>query len=205
MHSARQTEVFLIDEYPTPIKSEDTWSTITEENKESELWIHFKQWASESYTHGVDRMAKSKSTTVRIVWFFSFLIAVGWCSYLLIQAVTQYLSWEVTTKIRDYYSDGMYFPFVTMCNSNPMVTPAADEYVRNYYQQNYNVTISNYSHYMDLLNEGIIDDDNSYLRYLTYAKDFDPKLRDSFGYDIDLHCELMGWDQCDPSTGYLKY
>ena len=53
--------------------------------------------------------------SIRIFWTISIVIAVGLCSYLVIQSILTYLSYGVNTTTRNIVENPTDFPRITIC------------------------------------------------------------------------------------------
>lgn len=70
-----------------------------------------------------------------------------------------------------------------------MVTPVANDYIKNYMLKNFNVSVSDYIELYQLQKNGTIPGDElKYLQYTTYESNFDIYLKRSFGYTFFLIC-----------------
>lgn len=96
-----------------------------------------------------------------------------------------YLDFDVTTTMRLIREEKIIFPVVSICNLNPLITKEADHYVREYFQNEYNISVDNYE---DLLNELPLDEIGDDFRWLIYQTN-DPKFNEtrkkSFGFRAD--------------------
>lgn len=92
-------------------------------------------WATSTTTHGVQRFTKATRRHTRLLWLVFILIALGLAIYVLANDVLQYLQHDVTTKIRIVDEKSVTFPVVSVCNMNPLVTPSAGQYIKEYFEQ----------------------------------------------------------------------
>lgn len=155
--------------------------TIDKPDEDKTFMELFKKWMLETY---MQSLSERPNLFLRLVWLVCLLGSVGICAFLITRLFLQYFQYGVTTTIRDIYVDNMSFPMVTVCNVNPMVTPAAEAYIREYIL---NQTGSdNVTSIYDLNNiKGGIDVDLQFMHYLTYASTFDPNVKLSFGYGVN--------------------
>ena len=147
----------------------------------------------DSAFHGIDRMI-TRHLIIKIIWFVFFLISIGLCAYTIITTIQQYLSFEVNTLVQMVPQNTVPFPTVSVCNLNPFVTPQAFQYIANHYSNNYNVTLTNYAQFYQLITNKTIPDETDWLFYNTFGSGFNRTLRDSFGYnmsEIKLYCTVQ--------------
>lgn len=131
----------------------------------------------------LNKISTSKYLIIKLIWFMCLIILILICTVLIANAINKYYKYEVSSKIRDIYPQRLAFPVITICNNNPMVTPEANEFIRKYYYNEYNVDISTSDEFFDLLNNGTINDENSFIEYMVNDPNFNATLRESFGYN----------------------
>lgn len=184
----------------------DLPSTNVENEKKSESIYKelVKDWLKFTKTHGFDRLVISKNLPLKIFWTISLLASIGLCSFLIARIVTDYLHYEVKTRLREVYSQQVPFPAVSVCNNNPLVTPAANDYIRNYFKTYYNASISQHSDFYQYLNASDVEYELSYAAYLVNDPSFNATLRKSFGYDFLMYC-LYYDSLCSPDDILLTY
>jgi hypothetical protein len=154
-----------------------------------ELWKKLKDWLRMTKAHGPDRLIVSSNNTLRLIWLVFLIISTSLCSYLITISVTEFLKFEVKTRIKEVRITQVPFPQVSICNSNPLVTPAANDYIKDFILKNYNESVSNYS---DLLVKQIENNDlidvMSYSQYMTNDPDLNDSIKQSFGYSLKFGC-----------------
>lgn len=144
----------------------------------------FNEWMLTSTSHGLPNIFRSTFRSVKIVWTIFFLVALGVCTAMIVENFTDYLSFDVITKFRTIESDRLEFPEVTICNLNPMVTPKANAYIRDYFRLNHNLSVNNFTDIQAYFGENSLTELN-WLFYQTLDDSFDPNLRRQFGYSLE--------------------
>ena len=81
-----------------------------------------KEVLSESTMHGLSKTIKSKSWTLKLMWLVTLTLSICFFTKLSANSVSNFLSYEVTTKIRRVYESPTIFPTVTICNKNKFTT-----------------------------------------------------------------------------------
>lgn len=164
-----------------------------------------KEWFRTSKTHGFDRFVSSGSIILRLIWIVCFFVSAGVCAWLVVRVVMQYYKYEVITKIRDKYVYILTCPVITICNKNPMVTPDAQQYLKDELQRAFNLSDISYSDLVKFEGNQTIWSKTDYIQYLTYAPDFNNTLRRSFGYDMSYAqpC-LTPTGDCNSTTDFVK-
>ncbi|RNA24739.1 acid-sensing ion channel 4 [Brachionus plicatilis] len=90
-----------------------------------------KEHLSSSTIHGLSKIDKSSTIFTRVMWIIFFLIAIAFCSFMVIKNITNFLKYETTTKIETKYEISPVFPSVTVCNVNFFTSDYAIEYFTN--------------------------------------------------------------------------
>ena len=159
-----------------------------------ELYDTIKEWTIKSKIHGLDRVLISQNIILKAIWLFFLVALTGVAIFLVSKTILEYLRFEVKSRIREVYEQQVRFPTVAICNSNPFATPAAINYIRQYLENKFNVTVKNYDDLSELVNKNVIPNDEvNYLYYLISNPNFNQTLLRSFGYDL-LSCKYIGSD-----------
>ena len=153
-----------------------------------------KEWTIKSKIHGLDRLIISHNLILKVIWFFFLVALTGVAVYLVSKTLLEYLRFEVKSRIREVYEQQVQFPTVAICNSNPFATPVAIDYIRQYLENKFNVSVKNYDDLNKLMNKSVIPTDEvNYLYYLISNPNFNQTLLKSFGYDL-LSCQFNSND-----------
>ncbi|CAF0856066.1 unnamed protein product [Brachionus calyciflorus] len=92
------------------------------ENQSKNLYSSLKSKAFElilsSTSHGFPKIISSSNKTLKYIWSLFTLISTGLCAFLIIENITKYYEYEVTTKIRFIPEYKSTFPTITICNIN---------------------------------------------------------------------------------------
>lgn len=156
-------------------------------------------------THDLDRDVSLQIFTLKLIWLVCLLISICLCVFLVIASVVQYRKFEVTTEIRDVYYDSIPFPVITICNSNPMGAPKANQMIRQYYLAKYKVKIATADDFLALLNNGTIQMDNDFIYYTTYNDEkFNKTLREYLAYNSVYVC-LMNDVDCNHVRDFERF
>ena len=83
--------------------------------------------------HAIPNIARTKRTSVKVMWILILILSSTVCSYLVFKTIVQYFSFEVVTKFSVVYENPTKFPTVTVCNLNPYVTDSAFEFFGEYF------------------------------------------------------------------------
>lgn len=162
-----------------------------EESNESIEFL--KEWLRISKIHGLDRVVLSKKLPLRVIWIVGLLCSAGLCSFLIARIIMDFLRYEVKSHIREIYPKEVPFPRIVLCNLNPMVTPQANQYIRDYFAKTFKLKANKYA---DLYDHGINPDKElNYLFYTTNYPNVNETLKRSFGYDFIVYCTYY-YDSC---------
>lgn len=158
--------------------------------KNDEFGEVLKEWLRYSKTHGLDRLVLSKNLAFKAIWILALLASAGVCSLLIARMIADYLRFEVKTQIREVFVESVPFPTISVCNINPFVTPEANEFIKDYFQSNFNVTISKFADLIEYSNRYNLYDEMAYMLYSIYDPLFNVTKRQSFGYTTIFGCKF---------------
>jgi hypothetical protein len=188
--SRKEERKFSIEEKPNKLKHE-----IIEE---------LKRASTNTTGHGLPRIILSKSYFLKIMWLTFMLASIGLCAFMIVKSVSQYLNFDVNTKISVINQAQMSFPAISICNLNPLITSFGSLYLRNYYETAYNLTIPVYDVLVEYFTNNTIENVNDYLLYFTYTPKFHLPVNE-FGYDAEKMlrgCEVANSFECGPFHRY---
>ena len=119
--------------------------------KSKEMINSLKEVFEDSTIHAIPRIIKSKIMLIKFLWFLCFLVSTGYCSYLILDAVNDYLNYEHTTQIDVYPEVPAKFPYIEFCDINVFQTDIAHEFIISY------INRSDYEYYKQYSNEILIN------------------------------------------------
>jgi hypothetical protein len=161
------------------------------ERIEKELWSELKKWLRMTKVHKPDRLVISNNNTLRFLWLACF--STGLLSFLIAKSVTEFHQFEVKTRIKEVCAEEVPFPQVSICNSNPLVTRAANDYINEFILNIYNISASNYSDLKVQLKSttnDLVDDLLKYIQYMTNDPNLNDSVKKLFGYDLTFGCRF---------------
>lgn len=164
------------------------------------------EWSRTTTSHGFPHIIASRSRVLKVIWTIGLLMSIGVCAYMLARCIMQYLEYDVTTTIIEVEQPEILLPQISLCNVNTFASPEAYEYLRNYYNTKYNVSINSFEDFSELLLNNTIHYDTDWLLYQTYAPDFNRTLRDTFDQDamtMFRYCTINN-TTCD-SSDFVRY
>ena len=94
----------------------------------------FKVKCSNLTFHGLPSIARSKYYSIKLFWLVLFLGAISLCAYLVIQSVTDFFKYDVTSKQRLINEFPLKFPGVRVCNKDPFVTDESMKFLNDLFQ-----------------------------------------------------------------------
>ena len=98
------------------------------------------------------KIFNSPHLLLKVYLFVCVIISIGLASYMIIQSIMSYFSFEVITTTRTIFEIPTLFPKVTLCNLNPFTTNFAFEYLKEFDETNsFFVKESNLDFYNTLL------------------------------------------------------
>lgn len=113
----------------------------------------FVEWSLVSTSHGWPSIFRVKRFYLKVMWAICFLASTGYCGFLVIMSIYDYLEYQVVTKIRLVSEKPVTFPAVTICNLNPFVTPEANQFILDYFSNYYGYNFTNQFDFNDYFNE----------------------------------------------------
>jgi len=81
----------------------------------------------ESSTHGVAKLILANRLLVRILWSITLIFSIVFCSLMISRNISDFLSYDVVTKIKQEKSNPTVFPTVTICNINSFIKNSSFE------------------------------------------------------------------------------
>ena len=133
---------------------------------------------------GIPHMVRAENLGLKIMWYISYLIGMGFTVYLITQNIIDYYGYDVTTKSRILNARTMDFPRVTICNFDPFITNSSITFLANVIKTDpdyadYNVSLSD----LELVNDYILYEADFQPKALFAAKNADSTIKAAFGYD----------------------
>lgn len=153
-----------------------------------------KRFGTTTTAHGLPRILASKYLVTKLIWLLFTLTSIGLCAYMIIRGILIYIEFGTTSLIRQYPSESITFPVVSICNRNRMLTRAASDHIREYYQSEFNVNITDMDDFFEqaYIKETIYPD-IEWIFYQTFLPGFNVTLKRSFGYSLEellVRCEF---------------
>lgn len=96
--------------------------------------------------HGIKPIV-TKRWFFKIIWALCLLTSLSLCFYTVVSCFQQYFSYGVNTLVEVVPKAEIIFPVVSICNLNPLASPTAYSYIRDYYATSYNISLTNYSQF----------------------------------------------------------
>lgn len=195
----------LSDKVACPNENDLQVETAKGDHKDTEKnpWKKFQLWTIYVYerSNNVNRERNLNCLSLRVFRTVCLFFSLSTCVFLIVQTIRDYYKYEVNTKIRDIYHDNLTFPVVSICNVNPMGTPKAAEFISNYYANHYGVNVSLPNQFIELLRNQTISNENEFIFYSTYDKNFNSSLRDEFSFKTIFLC-LMHDSHCNHTRDF---
>lgn len=129
--------------------------TATQSKKElvyigHKLRDEFNFWGEFTTFHGVPIIFRAPNLPLKLFWLALFLIASGLCCFMLSRNFAEYFEYGVTTVIRTKPVKMLRFPLVTVCQCEFLTTRKADQYIKDHFWNEYNVTVESLDDVMKL-------------------------------------------------------
>lgn len=95
---------------------------------------HMANVLGDSTFHGLPRILKSNSWLAKLMWMVCFCGSLGYCVYMIIQAVQNYLKYDTVMNTNVFKENPASFPVITICNLNQFQTNISFGIVSKYNQ-----------------------------------------------------------------------
>ncbi len=128
-------------------------------------------WLQKTTFHGLPNLfVRDSNIASKLLWSVSILISGGFCSFLIIQTLFNFLNYEVITKVQVVNKIPFEFPKVTICSSSAFTTSKAIQFLNH----------------IDPSIPGNIGAFYKNLFQLAFAYNQQDLVKRSFGLDIDV-------------------
>jgi hypothetical protein len=97
------------------VENNETKSTIHNYNKKIFIQSLIKENIGNEMIQSILKMFNTKYKLIKFFWFVCLSINVGCCSYLIIETLMGYFSYETYTSSKTYFETPSQFPMVTIC------------------------------------------------------------------------------------------
>ncbi|CAF0991111.1 unnamed protein product, partial [Brachionus calyciflorus] len=84
-----------------------------------------------STSHGIPNIIRSDNSALRFMWISFTIISSGLCSYMIVQSIINYLSFETTSKNQIHTETSSIFPAITICNLNFFTSEYSAQFIKN--------------------------------------------------------------------------
>jgi len=101
-----------------------------QKNDQSRIKSLIKETLYNSTAQAIITIIETRNIPLKCFLFICVILSSGLCSYLIIELIMGYLTFDVSTKYRTYYENPALFPKVTICNVNPFTTQYAMEFLK---------------------------------------------------------------------------
>jgi len=81
--------------------------------------------------YALNRILKKNNFFIRFMWLLSLILFSCFCSYLIMKTITNYLEYEVVTKIKIINENPSPFPAISICNLTPFDRYDSGKYIDN--------------------------------------------------------------------------
>jgi hypothetical protein len=158
-----------------------------------------------STIHGLSNIISNDSKIIKFLWLIFLLSVSSLCAFLIYDNISQYLKFEVISRIEIKFSTQMVFPMITICRPNPFVTHNSEDILSD---------IFNRDEFKDFdydLNSSVSNFKLNFYSKKTYAilkaANFSEQVKKKFGNQLDnmlLSC-LYNFQVCDLERDFHEY
>jgi hypothetical protein len=94
-------------------------------SKKEAINLLLKEVLYNSFSQAILKLLQTPHVILKVILFLFVLITFGITSYLVIESIMDYFSYEVSTTSRSFYENSTPFPKVIFCNVNQFATKYA--------------------------------------------------------------------------------
>ena len=111
-----------------------------------------------SLTQAIIKLLATPHTILKMYLFVNVCAAIGIASYMVLQSIMSYLSYEVITTSRTVYEKPTTFPKILICNQNMFQTEYAYDFINDVSKSQMNISfddimkMGNFSQKWDIIN-----------------------------------------------------
>ena len=161
-------------------------TVIKSRNKKNKIEDLTKEVLYNSLAQAIIKLIHTPYIALKVFLFIFVLSALGVCSFLVIQSILNFFSYQVFTSSRIVFETPAYYPKVTICNNNPFTTEHAFDFLKKvnqsvfdeYYNADIYTTAKQTQNLYKLVNRYSLIQMNSKSLTLTEKKKFGHALDD---------------------------
>ena len=127
---------------------------------------------------------RAKRKSIRILWATTLLIALIICILLLIRSTSEYLSFDVVTKIQIINVKPVLFPTITICNTDAFVTENASDYIKYTFLKNYGINLTE-EYFYSQENAKTVEYASLIAKTEVFKPEFGDERRKSMGFSLE--------------------
>ena len=186
---------FYLSSFSEPINSKPKKEDADDDKKDNakvgiivDIKKELKRSGIRTTLHGVPNLLLSNRKYIKIIWAIFTLLSIGFCIFMTVRAITNYLQFEVKSQIRQVPQKSITFPSIQFCNPNFLATREASAYLNEYYLKKQGINVTNLDEYFASTASNAF-----WPFYLTFSPNFNMTLRRSLGYSLEemvLKCEF---------------
>jgi hypothetical protein len=98
--------------------------------------LHWNEFVDRCSTHGIVNIKQNNTYFFKAIWLILFFSSFGFCFYLILKSINEYLNFQVTTKIKITSQGAIEFPTVKICYVNLFST----EYAKKFIDEHFNAS-----------------------------------------------------------------
>jgi hypothetical protein len=102
--------------------------------------INIIETLQSSTSHSVSRITNAKYLSIKIVWIIASVLSISACCFIIVKTISEYLKFDVVTKVRVFNELEAEFPVISFCNKDPLVKKENRQIFLNMIEQQFNTT-----------------------------------------------------------------
>ena len=143
-----------------------------------------KDWSVSLGAHGIPRLFKTKSKSIKLMWSIFISISISYCLLNLYRLSKVYKSFDYTSQSEVITEIPTLFPTITICDINPFTTIESMNFIEEIFQSEFNFSIKTSMPAKDFLAK--LATANKKARFVSLLPEFgDDSKRKSLGFSLN--------------------
>ena len=107
----------------------------------------FVDWSLLCSFHCYPKIFQYEKYVAKLIWLVLFAVFAGLTLWLVLKALTEYFAYEIVSKTEVFNERPVDFPIVTICDTNPFTTKAAESLLHHVTLVNYHKDLESMQFY----------------------------------------------------------
>jgi hypothetical protein len=113
--------------------------------KREKIKGRLEDWSKSLTAHGFSNIFLAKRKPIKILWILSLMSSIMYCIYNIYSEIRGYLKYDHSTHLETVVEMPTLFPTISICNINPFITKKSENLIREIFNLEYGINLTNYS------------------------------------------------------------